>query len=263
MRISRLVSPRRPLGRMRSAAAVLSLALTCLTLPHAGATSTHICFGLAATIVGTPGHDSLVGTARADVIVGLGGNDFIRGLAGNDRICGGGGNDSADFDGGVDAPGLEGSAGNDRIAGGPGFDDLNGGPVPSGRSAGADVLLGGKNHDHLCDNWCFRFLAEGETGTGPDDRLYGGLGADLLITTAGNDLSDGGAGGDTLGGGFGDTNPSELVPRGRDTYHGRGGDDTIEAADGVSGNDSVNGGPHTTGDDCAADRGDDVVNCNP
>ena len=52
------------------------------------------CNGLAATIVGTDGNDSLTGTPGPDVIVGLGGSDFgISGERGNDVICGGQGGD--------------------------------------------------------------------------------------------------------------------------------------------------------------------------
>ena len=42
-----------------------------------------------ATIVGTPGDDTLRGTDGPDVIVGLGGDDTIFGLGGDDVICGG------------------------------------------------------------------------------------------------------------------------------------------------------------------------------
>jgi Ca2+-binding RTX toxin-like protein len=75
------------------------------------------CAGKQATIVGTPGPDTLKGTAAADVIAGLGGNDTVTGLGGNDTICGGAGNDT-----------LTGGPGNDTLNGGPGVDRLSGGP---------------------------------------------------------------------------------------------------------------------------------------
>ena len=246
-------------GRVLTLGLIVSVAT--LALPGAQAAPQHRCFGRAATIVGTPGHDSLPGTEGPDVIVGLGGNDFIGGRGGADRICGGAGDDAADAEGGTDAPGLDGGPGEDLIRGGPGVDDLNGGPVESGRSAGADLLRGGKGSDNLCDNWCFRFLADAETGGGPDDLLIGGEGHDLLITTGGNDYSDAGLGDDTVGGGFVDTPPSELVPRGRDRYLGRAGQDTISARDGVSGNDRVDAGLHR--DRCSVDPGDTVRSCDP
>ena len=58
----------------------------------------------AATIVGTPGDDTLRGTEGPDVIVGLGGNDTIFGLGGDDIICGDLGDDR-----------IDGGAGNDSI----------------------------------------------------------------------------------------------------------------------------------------------------
>src|SRR5690242_15166268 len=48
----------------------------------------------AATIMGTPGNDTLVGTSGPDVILGGAGNDTISGLGGDDLICGGAGNDT-------------------------------------------------------------------------------------------------------------------------------------------------------------------------
>jgi hypothetical protein len=37
----------------------------------------------------------------------------------------------------------------------------------------------------------------------------------------------------------------------------------LDAQDGVSGNDSANGGTHVSGDTCTADPGDFVSTCNP
>jgi Ca2+-binding RTX toxin-like protein len=50
----------------------------------------------AATIVGTPGDDTLRGTEGPDVIVGLGGDDTIFGLGGDDVTCGDLGGDRID-----------------------------------------------------------------------------------------------------------------------------------------------------------------------
>jgi hypothetical protein len=98
------------------------------------------CAGKQATIVGTPGPDTLKGTAGPDVIAGLGGNDIITGLGGNDTICGGAGNDTIAGGAGNDL--LAGEAGNDRLNGGTGNDVLNGGP-------GNDSLLGGPGVDRI------------------------------------------------------------------------------------------------------------------
>ncbi len=46
-----------------------------------------MCEGNVATIVGTPGADSLMGTNGPDVIVGLTGNDVVDGKGGDDLIC--------------------------------------------------------------------------------------------------------------------------------------------------------------------------------
>ncbi|MBK5231657.1 MAG: hypothetical protein JJE13_01560 [Thermoleophilia bacterium] len=106
------------------------------------------CAGVAATISGTPGKDTLKGTKKLDVITGLGGNDVIKGLSGNDLVCGGNGNDN-----------LVGGPGNDNLVGGPGNDNLVGGP-------GNDTLHGDGGKDTL-------------TGGPGKDRLIGGKGKDI------------------------------------------------------------------------------------
>lgn len=97
-----------------------------------------VCFGRAATMVGTTGPDNLVGTAEADVILGMGGDDTISGLGGDDRICGGGGSDLLLGGDGNDR--LRGAAGDDQLEGGPGADILKG-------KLGDDVLIGGDGVD--------------------------------------------------------------------------------------------------------------------
>jgi len=94
------------------------------------------CGGQFATILGTPGADTLWGTSNADVIAGLGNNDVLKGLGAKDRICGGAGKDriaggaGADFlSGGAKADRIFGGPGRDRIIGGPGKDQCNGGPA--------------------------------------------------------------------------------------------------------------------------------------
>jgi uncharacterized delta-60 repeat protein len=87
------------------------------------------CAGKPATIVGTPGADTLRGTAKADVIVALGGDDRVRAAGRGDLVCGGAGRDR-----------LSGGAGADRLLGGPGRDVLSGG-------AGRDRLDGGAQRD--------------------------------------------------------------------------------------------------------------------
>jgi uncharacterized repeat protein (TIGR01451 family) len=114
------------------------------------------CRGVAATIVGTGGSDSLTGTGGPDVIAGLGGSDLIVGLAGRDLICAGVGNDRV---------GAGPAA--DRAFGGAGRDDVLG-------RGGPDLLVGNAGGDEL----------KGNRG---NDRLRGGRGFDLCSGGAGLD----------------------------------------------------------------------------
>ena len=136
-----------------------------------------VCFGLAATIIGTPGDDVLVGTFADDVIVGLGGNDTISGGAGSDTICGGDGDDS--ITGESQADFLFGDAGNDTISGDSDADLLSGGDGNDSLDGGsqADTLLGGDGDDEL------------NGGPGPD-VLDGGNGVDVLDGSFQNDSCD-------------------------------------------------------------------------
>lgn len=85
------------------------------------------CGGKFATIVGSPGKDTLPGTNGADVIVALGGKDTVKGKGGKDVICGGAGNDILSGGGGKDTiiPGK----GKDRVNGGAGRDTLRCSPL--------------------------------------------------------------------------------------------------------------------------------------
>jgi Ca2+-binding RTX toxin-like protein len=69
------------------------------------------CAGYGATMVGTPGNDTLRGTDGDDVIFGAGGDDRIFGFDGDDVLCGG--------------------PGSDTLFGGGGFDICDGGSNPS------------------------------------------------------------------------------------------------------------------------------------
>jgi Ca2+-binding RTX toxin-like protein len=167
------------------------------------------CFGLAPTIVGTAGNDTLNGTAGGDVIVGGTGNDTINGLSGSDRVCAG--------------------TGNDVVSGGVGEDLVFGGP-------GADVINGEDNDDVLVGN----------AGSGdPDDAgdtINGGGGNDLLDGWVGNDLLDGGIGNDEIRGQAGEDTVSYVsapaavsANLGTDTASGGAGSDTFVAVENVTG----------------------------
>ncbi len=140
------------------------------------------CDGHAATIVGTPGRDTLSGTSGRDVINGRGGNDLITGKAGRDRLCGGGDDDligGGDFDVG---PG----SGNDRLFGGSGDDALAG-------EGGNDELFGFNGDDRLLGGDKADLLKGGRD----DDTLFGDEGNDTLDGEEDIDICDGAPGQDT------------------------------------------------------------------
>jgi Ca2+-binding RTX toxin-like protein len=110
------------LGAAFIAAFALGGSLTAVSPPAHAAGHTPTCLGLKATIVGTPGNDTLRGTSHRDVVVGLGGKDTILGLGAVDHLCGGAGRDVVD-----------GGAGVDQLSGGSGVDRLDGGRTGSFR----------------------------------------------------------------------------------------------------------------------------------
>jgi Ca2+-binding RTX toxin-like protein len=187
--------------------------------------------------------EEVFGTPFDDVMIGTGGEQQFFGFGGKDTLEGQGAADS--LDGGDGADTLEGEGGNDELSGGPRADDLSGGTerdeasfsdheekvkvtidnVANDGSGGGvegdnvhtDVedLEGGQNDDLLI-------------GSGLDNQIIGGDGADNVQGGAGNDelsgdfLFEGGASGnDQLGGGPGD-----------DQLFGGGGADNFQGADG-------------------------------
>jgi uncharacterized repeat protein (TIGR01451 family) len=111
--------------------------------PPAGPT----CRGVAATIVGTVGNDSITGTPGRDVIVAFAGADEVFAEGAKDLVCG---NRGADLlVGGLKSDALIGGKGPDRVIGSSGGDVLKG---KRGRDRlrgkkGADLLNGGANID--------------------------------------------------------------------------------------------------------------------
>jgi subtilisin family serine protease len=233
------------------------------------------------TVKGTSAVDVLGGTSGDDVICGYGGNDKIYASAGNDTIIGGDGVDILTY---INSPnpvnvdlylGTGNGWGSDSISqienvtGSPYADDLGG-------DAGNNILGGWQGNDKLA----------GKEGA---DTENGGPGGDTLFVKIGNDVLDGGTGTDTisfvgsavgvyvnLGAGTASGPGSvSLVniervagSKYKDTIYGSGlanvlsgagADDTINAIDGLRGNDKVDGGVGT--DSCSADPGDTKVNC--
>jgi Ca2+-binding RTX toxin-like protein len=87
--------------------------------------------------------------------------------------------------------------------------------------------------------------------------FIGGDGNDTYYGNLDSDYFDGGAGDDTF---FGRGNAEKAIGGdGADMLNGNRGPDTLMANDGVSGNDTANGGRGT--DSCTIDPGDIVLNC--
>ncbi len=94
--------------------------------------------GLAVSVYGGTGNDTIIGTAGDDMLYGEQGDDLIKGQDGNDVLVGGDGDDTLMGDAGNDE--LYGNAGDDVLVGGDGDDFLNGG-------TGSNDLDGGTGTD--------------------------------------------------------------------------------------------------------------------
>jgi len=232
----------------RLALGTLSLLMLLVAAAAPAAAGNNACDGLEATIVGTPGDDTLTGTAGNDVIVGGPGADVIRGGSGNDVICGGPGDDA-----------LAGQGEDDRLFGDPGDDLLDGGEggccsMPT--NTGDDLLRGGPGNDtlHTSD---FPTLGNTLYGDEGDDQLFvwtggwafGGNGRDVIRQFSGDAQLDGGNGEDDLldwdDGGF----KNETV-----TLAGGNGSDTLGSEDATSTShlDGGNGADACSGGDTSA-----------
>lgn len=180
--------------------------------------------GVAISVFGGDGDDSLTGSAFSDTIDGGSGADFIAGGSGADSLLGGDSNDlifgnsgSDTIDGGSGNDWISGNVGDDNLAGGDGTDTISGGPGQDSIRGGngADVVRGGHGADSLF----------GEAG---DDTILGGAGQDSISGGDNDDRLLGAGGADGLNAGSGN-----------DFVQGRSGDDTIL---GLAGNDTLNGG---------------------
>jgi Ca2+-binding RTX toxin-like protein len=228
------------------------------------------CDGRVATIVGTPGGDTLRGTRRADVIVGLGGDDRILGLGGDDRLCGGDGRDRVEGGPGNDdifgqrdrrVPNLDDDRVfdmfGDRVSGGPGDDVVD--PGFDTRSAvyrDADVISFEDSGRGVEVD-----LARGRARGQGTDRLVARGAA--LVATRFADVVTGTGRGDDIGTGRGDDKVrsgggADLVLLDGPALIGRGGDDTARLGKGSdhsysgSGRDQAYG---QSGGDIIVDRG--------
>jgi uncharacterized repeat protein (TIGR01451 family) len=105
------------------------------------------CHGHNATLIGTPGADTLTGGGGREVVVARGGNDRIATDGGRDIVCAGGGDDVVSAGGRSDY--VKGGGGPDRLRGGGGDDSLHGnrGPDRLRGGPGDDLLAGGSGND--------------------------------------------------------------------------------------------------------------------
>lgn len=169
-------------------------------------------------------------------VVAGSGSDLVFGGSNKDVVYGQQGNDT-----------LHGQAGNDVVDGGAGEDRLTGG-------SGNDYLDGGADNDHL----------QGNSG---NDSIFGRMGNDVMYGQGGNDTMHGNEGDDILDGGSGDdalygnAGKDALSDRlgGKDRLFGGTDNDVLDGVDDVPFNDYLNG--EQGRDDCRADGGDNVVNC--
>jgi len=200
--------------------------------------------GLADTIYGYDGADSITAGDGSDLVYGGDGNDTIDGGAGNDHIYtdqgdntayGGDGNDHID-----DVLGAS-YTGSNEIYGGSGQDTIFSGD-------GADSVYGGNDADTI-------------TAEAGNDLVHGDAGADLIDAGDGTDTVYGGLDGDTINGMAG----TDLLygDEGADSLFGWGENDTLyggadnDMVDGDEGDDLLFGG---TGDDTlVGDAGADVL----
>ncbi|QUJ77369.1 hypothetical protein KDD17_05060 [Sulfitobacter albidus] len=108
--------------------------------------------GIAASVRGGTGNDTMTGGNDADQLFGNDGDDRINGGGGNDKIGGGTGNDL-----------IWGGARNDRIGAGAGDDTIDGGTGNDQiwGAGGADLIDGGRGNDRL------------EGGSGADTFVFG------------------------------------------------------------------------------------------
>ncbi len=166
--------------------------------------------------------NTLTGANMGDYISGVAGNDALFGMAGADTIFGGDGNDLVD--GGADNDFLRGGAGDDNY-----IVDHVADIVYEEARAGIDVVRTTLASFTLPDNF-ETLVTEGGgsfrgTGNVLDNRLSGGVGADVLSGLAGNDILTGAAGDDTLFGGDGNDLLNGGV--GVDRMEGGAGNDTF------------------------------------
>jgi CSLREA domain-containing protein len=207
---------------------------------------------------GTSAADTFrLGTVGANLNADDDGDDIT--LAGVEAITvnGAGGTDKLSAEGGL-ATGsplmipllLNGDVGNDKLTGGTLNDVMNGGAGKDTCNAlktadGSDICNGGSQTDTT--SYAKRM---GAVSVDPDGAADDGSPGENDTTATDVENLTGGKGGDTLV----VTNSAKNVAK------GEGGNDTITVIDGISGNDTANGGGGTA-DSCSSDPGDIEIDC--
>jgi Ca2+-binding RTX toxin-like protein len=197
------------------------------------------------TLIGGDGNDTVVGGPVRDNVIGGNGNDRLRGGGGDDELFAGPGDDF-----------LAGEDGNDDLFGEAGNDDLFGG-------LGNDSVIGGDGND------TFNALVSKDGadsfsgGAGTDTANYGArqFGAGTVLTVSLDGVANDGEPneGDNMATDVENVNGAVGQNRitgnsGPNVLRGGQSSDTIQAVDGISGNDTVIGGFGT--DFCTVDPGD-------
>jgi VCBS repeat-containing protein len=145
---------------------------------------------------GSSANDTLTGDGGANQLWGNSGNDTLAGGAGNDTLRGGQGNDS--IDGGADSDTLS-------------YSDING-PVIVNLGAGTlsqTVRVGGVDYAYNVAADTAQGVTQAGGNSGTDtlagiEHVVGSGGADTIVGSSGDNIIDGGDGGDSLMGGAGD-----------------------------------------------------------
>ena len=165
------------------------------------------------------GFENVIGSSFNDKLQGDGGINKLDGGRGNDVLIGGDGADQLTGGSGVDV--LNGGGGADQLIGGSGTDEANYSDSNVGVSVNLGTGAGSGGHaqgDQLSG-------IENPKGSGFNDTLIGGILANSLAGSGGNDRLEGGAGKDNLDGGSG---ADVLIGgTGIDTIAGRSGADTF------------------------------------
>lgn len=235
------------------------------------------CRGEKATIVGTPGDDTLEGTAGPDMIAGLGGNDEIRGGGGLDYLCGGDGIDDLFGDAARDS--LVGGPGDDHLDGGDGFDFVHFPTAPRDMNINLEQgFIQGDGYDQVVGVEAAEGTDYGDNFVGTDEAnyFYGGAGSDAINGLGGADFFSPGPGDDGMAGHGGLDTVSFSSSNGRSGVEvdlerniatGEGLDrlNSIENVNGtfandvISGNDKANSFFGSFGDDTLSGGGNEDV----